>query len=239
MLLLGLVQTVENDSLIRVFGKHQLLRKGDQLSWSEKNQIRGKLRFLARLLHQIRSQTQTSCDLSTYLKPQYYDSMVEAVLEIRKSNKQLALTLGHYIKQVCLLNIGEAIKNGDKVKKSNSEEFLQLFNGSWAATVASSTIRMQQKSRLNKAPNLPTTKDLVTLTTYVKEKLDKQLKSDKTDYVSLQKLVMTALILYNKRRPAEVADIKVGDFHLSLHNQEDRVEILDSLTPEEKVVAER
>lgn len=231
----GALDLIKGDNLILLFGENQILRKGDDLSFSECNQIRAKLHFLARLLAQLHVVTNSKRTFSELLSPEFYDAFVESVLTIRDQNKQLALTLGHYIKQICLLNIAESIKSNNKQFEKQSEKFLKLFNSSWSNTVASSTARLQQKNKLNKTLLLPETSDLQKLTTFI----NKALMSNSTEYTMLQKLIMTALILYNKRRPAEVAEIKISDYLLSLENQEDRSEVIDSLSPEEKVVASR
>lgn len=231
------MEAIKGDSLIKIFGQHQILRKGD-LNFSETNQIRGKLRFLARLLLGIREKTETELSFSELLRPEYYDAFVAAVLEIRQSNKQLALSLGHYVKQICLLNISEGIKSGNKVMRKRSEDFLKLYDSSWCTTVASSTARMQQKEKLNKSVKLPTTADLIKITEFVRSQIEGELARD-ADYVRLQKLVLASLLLFNKRRPAEVADIKVSDYRLSFDNQEDRAEIMSSLTAEEEIMASR
>lgn len=235
----GLVPTIRSDNLIRIFGRHQMLRKGKQLTYEEINQIRMKLRFLARLLHKIREITHQMSSFSDFLKPCYYNRFVEAVIKIREEDKQLAVTLGHYIKQICLLNIAEAIKLGNPGRKSDCRDFLELYNSSWSATVASSTRRMQQSEKLNKTTKLPTTSDLIKFTTFLEQEVRKALTSQPEHYVRLQKLVMSALILYNKRRPAEVADMTISNYRLSFDNQEDRDEIMRSLSAEERAVAGR
>lgn len=235
----GVVETINSDKLIKEFGQNQLLRKGDNLAWTDVNQIRGKLRFLARLVHAVRDEAGNVCSLSELLHPSYYDAFVTAVLKIRTTNKQLALTLGHFIRQVCLLNIAQGIKTGNKPLRKNSEDFLQLYTSSWGTTVASSTLRMQQQLKLNKERKLPISSDLVALTQYVQKEVDSELDASQVNYNRLQKLVLAGLLLYNKRRPAEIADIKVSDYRLSFDNQEDRPEILQSLTAEERIVASR
>lgn len=234
---LGVLEAIKGDRLIKIFGQHQILRKGD-LNFSETNQLRGKLRFLARLLLAIREKTETELSFSELLRPEYYDAFVAAVLEIRQSNKQLALTLGHYVKQICLLNISEGIKSENKAMRKGSEDFLKLYNSSWCTTVASSTARMQQKEKLNKSVKLPITADLIKITKFVQSEIEGELAKD-TNYIRLQKLVLASLLLFNKRRPAEVADIKVSDYRLSFDNQEDRAEIMSSLTAEEEIMASR
>lgn len=226
---------IKGDKIIRLFGENQILRKGDQLTFTEANQIRAKLHFLARLLAQLHVQTNSTMSFSELLRPQYYDAFVSSVLTIRETNKQVALTLGHYIKQICLLNIAQSIKTGNKDAEKQSEKFLKLYHSSWSTTVAASTARLQQINKLNKAIQLPDTNDLVKLTKFI----DRRITDPATDYAMLQKLLMTAIILYNKRRPAEVAEIRISDYQLSLHNQENRDEILNSLPAEERVVASR
>ena len=63
--------------------------------------------------------------------------------------------------------------------------------------------------------------------------LEQQIASEQ-EYTRLQKLIMTALICFNKRRPAEVANLTLADYRLSLHNTEDREEIMKRLSPEER-----
>ena len=52
---------------------------------------------------------------------------------------QLALALGHYINQLNLLKIAEAIKQRKVAALTEAENFARLFDASWCQTVASST----------------------------------------------------------------------------------------------------
>lgn len=142
------------------------------------------------------------------------------------------------VKQICLLNKAEAIKCGDKRMRDDCDDFLALFHSSWADTVASSTLRMQKKEKINKAITLPYTDDLLKLTKFLNSEITKETNL-MTSYQKLQKLVLTSLVLYNKRRPAEVADIMKSDYVLSLDSQEDRSEILESLSLEDRAAASR
>lgn len=108
------MEILSQDTLIRLFERHQLLRKGDQVSFAELNQIRSKLRFVARLVKELHSTTgDATKTLTEFLHPRYYDDFVTAVLSIREINKQMAFTLGHYIKKLCYLKLSEAIKKQD------------------------------------------------------------------------------------------------------------------------------
>jgi hypothetical protein len=233
-ILIGVLSLIESDQLIKVFGQHQLLRKGEKLSWMETNQIRGKLRFLGRLLQILHKTTDRELSFSEFLRPEFFDAFRTSVLEIRNTNKQLAFTLGPYIRKLCLLNIAEAIKCRDKVRKKASQDFLDIFNSEWTETVSAATIRLQQKVRINRKLQLPLTKDLQKLTKYLVKEIQKE-----SEPVRLQKLIMTYLILFNKRRPAEVELIKTSEYRLALNQQDDREEIMQNLTAEEKAVANR
>lgn len=122
--------------------------------------------------------------------------------------------------------------------RNDCDDFLALFHSNWSDTVASSTLRMQKREKINKAIKLPYTDDLLKLTDFINSEICQEMKV-LTSYNRLQKLVLTALVLYNKRRPSEVADIKKSDYILSLSNQEDRAEIIQSLSMEERATASR
>lgn len=234
----GVLDVVKGDHLIHIFGNHQILKKGE-LTWTESNHLRNKLRFLGRLLIAVRKESGTLLSFSELLSPRFYDNFVAATLVLRGKSKQLAVTLGHYLKQICMLNIAEGIKSGNKKLREDSELFLQLYNSSWSATVASSTIREQQKEKLNKPESLPVPEDLLKLTSYVQQQIEGELLKSTVDYTRLQKMVLASLVLFNKRRPAEVADMKVSDYTLSLDRQDDRKDVLSSFSFDEQISAAR
>jgi hypothetical protein len=180
--------------------------------------------------------------LADFLCPSQYDNVVRAVLQIREKNKQMAVTLGPYVKKAVYLQLAEFIKCGSEEGKKKCKEFLNLYNASWTEEVSSSTVRLQQLSKIQKTVLLPSVKDLQKLTNYIDlsvADITRHPHLTSADYTKLQKLVVSSLILFNKRRPAEVTDITVADYRCSLEQQEDREEILSSLTPEEKALAGR
>lgn len=237
----GCVDVIRNDSLIRLFARHQLLRKGNDVTFTERNQIRGKLRFLGRLclaLHEVTSEKKT---LSQFITPGHYDDCVNAVLQLREQNQQMAFTLGHYIKKICYIKLAEGIKAQNESQKKESKDFMDLYLHSWSEVVASSTVRMQQLNKINKQVLLPTIEDLDKLSKFIEAETTKQTSLNPKDinYTKLQKLVVAGLLLFNKRRPAEVTDITVQDYRTSFDMQDDREEVMASLSPEEKALAGR
>lgn len=169
-----------------------------------------------------------------FIKPKYYDSFVEAVLNVRATNKQMALTMGHYLKKLALIKLTQSIKNQSETGKLESREFLELFSTSWCDEVSSSTLRMQQLNKVNTKTLLPTVEDLDKLTKFIETQLDQDL-----EYTKLQKFVVASLLLYNKRRPAEVTEMKINEYRRSFDNRDDREEIISTFSSEEKAMAER
>lgn len=204
------------------------------MTFTEDNQIRSKLRFLARLLVKLRDMTGLKLSLSDFIHPKYYDSFVSAVIELRKENQQLAVTLGFFIRKIALKKKATAIKNGNETERTVAADFLDVYDSSWNELVASSTLRMQQLQKVNKQVKLPDASDLQKLQKYVTSEIDKS-----TSYTHLQKLILSALILFNKRRPAEVADITLLDFRTASLSKDDRDDIIRTLSLEERAMAAR
>lgn len=225
---------IREDSLLEQYGINQIIRKGTSLSFDDMNQVRGKLRFIGRLLLGVRNDTGTALSCGELLQPQYFDAFKRAAIAIGNENIQLSSTMGIYVKKLCLLNISKSIKSGNTERCDQTKNFLELFNAEWGDTVVAGAIRSLQQKRLNKQFLLPTERDLKTVTKYLEDQIQQE-----GDYTRLQKLIMTSLILFNKRRPAEVANLKVADYRLSFDNGEDREEILRRLSPEEQLVSKR
>lgn len=231
----GVLAVIQGDMLIQLFGKNQLLRMGENLRPSDINNIRTKLRSIARLLLLLQDKSQATHSLNKYFQPQYYDTFVNSVNDMARDSPQLGLTLGHYVKQLCHLNVAEAIKVRDVETETAGEQFLKLYAASWSPTVAAATGKRQRLNKINTEQLLPITEDLVKLTAYIKEQIGSQLLS-LSDRTWLVKLCVGGLILFNKRRPMEVQDVKLSDFQYSLGAQEEREEIMAHLSLEERVV---
>lgn len=230
---------IEGDPLIKIFGENQLLRMGGaNLRHAEVNNIRNKLRSLARLLIVLRERTNATMNFEHLLKPKYYDMFREAVSRLSVESPQLGLTLGHYIKQINLLNMAEAIKLSNSSRLECSEKFKRLLEANWTATVSASAAKVQRLRKLNTEATLPSTKDLVKLTNHIKSKVPELTKN--RDVPNLKKYVLCGLILFNKRRPMEVAELTVADYNIAMAKQDDVIdECMESLSQSEKLIAKR
>ena len=69
--------------------------------------------------------------LSEFVVPIYYDGFVDAVIELRQENKQLAITLGYYVRKLAVLKRGEGIRRRDSVMRTEGQDFLDLYSSSW------------------------------------------------------------------------------------------------------------
>ena len=179
--------------------------------------------------------------LSEFVVPIYYDGFVDAVIELRQENKQLAITLGYYVRKLAVLKRGEGIRRRDSVMRTEGQDFLDLYSSSWGETVMPSTLRMQQKEKLNKPILLPSGNDIQKLAKFIDTEIERELElsAGKNNHAKLQKLLLSALLIFNKRRPQEVASLTVGDFRAGQATRDDRSDILTHLPIEEQTISER
>lgn len=80
--------------------------------------------------------------------------------------------------------------------------------------------------------HFPLATDIKQLTNY----LEAQITSE-TEYKRLQRLVMTTLILFNKRRPTEVANLTIDKYLLAKETTEESSEFMAELPIEEQLLA--
>ena len=218
------------------FAKDKLARLGNEEERrpTDLNVIRTKMRSIARLLLKVREITRTKLSLSDYLKPQYFDAFVEAAKILSKSPR-LGLCLGHYLRTLILLKISGGIVSGVKEEREEADDFKHLFEAHWSARVASVAGRRQKLRRLNASEDLPLTEDLVRLSEFNKNIIE-------TEYDNLNKLskyCLAQLILFNKRRPMEVAELTKQDFRHIEDYQQDNAEVMKSLDKTESLLTQR
>ena len=178
--------------------------------------------------------------LTSFVTPCYYEQVVDAAQELATKSPQLGLAIGHYVKQICLQKIATAIKDRSDSDLKDAEDFMKLYSASWSSHVAAPTGRRQRLKQLNKAVELPLTSDIRKITDYLQKSIDAKLRSVSPDVDKLVKLTLTSLIFFNKRRPAEVAELRFSDVQQAASNtEEDNMEIMQSLSEAEKTVAKR
>lgn len=131
MLFEGLRSIIKKDKLIQEFAKHLIQRLGlpEERRPSDINNIRNKLRSLARLVKLLQPPTAgIFVELSRFIAPQHFDSVIAASRDMAISSPQLGLALGHYLKQTVMQKIALAIKGREPIDLKDAEDFERLLS---------------------------------------------------------------------------------------------------------------
>lgn len=177
--------------------------------------------------------------LSQMLKPEFYEEFVITVRSMAMNSNQLGLALTIYVKQLARLKIAAAIAGKDKYLRNEGEEFVLLYDSCWIQRVSSQIGKRKRMEKLNKPDELPLEADLTTLTEYINKEIGNT--SGVEDLPRLKDLVLASILLFNKRRPMEVHDMKVSDFISAKEKitDEQEKEVLDKLSATERAIAKR
>ena len=153
-------------------------------------------------------------------------------------NDQMGLTIGGYVKKLILLKISSAIMHDNQDKQKEAEKFRYLFDAHFTSEVSAVAGKRQKLRRLNKPEDLPEESDMSALNAYVKKQILDSTADQ--DTVRLSKVVLAYLILFNKRRPSEVAEITTVSYLAEAYrNINDNQEILKSLSVSERLMSKR
>lgn len=182
--------------------------------------------------------------LTEYIAPKNFLTVVNATksLVLKTDSPQIALVLGHYIKQINLLKISLGIMNNCKQEQNEGRDFQILYQAHWNHRISCVAKRRQRLRQLNKSPEIPLTEDLVTLTSFVKAELKKSIKIQTPDdqtWKRTAQLTIVRIDLFNKRRIAEVQELKVSDYLSAGMNDETDENILNSLEMSDKILSKR
>lgn len=233
----GVEAIVRNDALIQDFAVELLGRLGtaSERRSTDFNNIKTKVRSVARLCHQIRMATDTSCEMMEYISPTYFRATIAATKELALVSPQLAIALGHYLRSLVLLKISHAIASEDETSRKQADDFKYLMEAHWKSQVTTVTRRRQRLLKLNKEDQIPETSDLIEFSQFLKKRATLDLSD-----MDLAKCCLTQLILFNKRRPMEVAELTKENYRqLGNRNETDNEEVLASLTKSERTLAKR
>ncbi|PIK40837.1 hypothetical protein BSL78_22310 [Apostichopus japonicus] len=219
---------IKNDKLIVDLGK----KLSFKLAHDEENfnSIRCKLREVARLVLEYRLTTGIDdAGLAALISPTAFDDVLHAVRQVSGFNNDthlfqtpsLALKLGHSLKKAANILLSRAIKESNSTIEKSSRDFITLCEKEWDFQVSSHALRTMYQQKRNNPKMLPLTSDVVSLSTYLRketetylERLDSELPEvDKMDFwKKLNKVILTHLIVFNRRRQGEVSKMTVDDF---------------------------
>ena len=244
----GLKDICMEDELVREFGLSLLDKLGtaEEQRRKDEDNVRTKMRCVARLLKKLNEKKLAPQQLSNYITAKEFNVVVSAVKDLyRESDSpQLAITLGHYLKQICLLKASLAIQQEDDRKKREANNFLELFAAHWTSKVTSVANRTQRLRALNSKNEIPSTEDLVKLKNYVQEQIEigkKNKAPTYEEYLKMIQLVIVRIAIFNKRRISEVDELAVTDYDSRIRGNEveNNSEIVQSLEFSERTLLRR
>ena len=222
----------KNDEIIKEFSWGQLERLGtdEEKRLKDEDNIRTKVRTLGRGLKKMNENLhdQPWLSLSQFLSPKYFRHVVASVKELAldTDSPNIALTLGHYIKQSILLKISLGIEREDKDLIERGQSFKTLYETHWNNMVYSVANRRQKLRQINNKIVIPTTSDLVKLKDHCIAQF--KLIMESTTPINIQKwnraadLLIARITIFNKRRISEVQEMKDIEFReIQLHATED------------------
>ena len=237
-----LKEIAQGDVLIREFIRGLVNKLGteDEQRRKDKDNIRTKVRAVARLLKALNEKTGETKSLIEYIRPQCFMLVVEVVKNIGLSFPNLALCLGHYIRQLALLKQSYGLQLEDKELQKQGENFSILYGAHWNNYVAAACLRRLKLLALNKSHKLPLTSDLVKFKEFLDKEIDNFLKVPKPNRKQWMKgaqALLARIVIFNKRRIAEVEELLVTD--ITGEGTEDSEDIVKNLDITERALAKR
>ena len=239
----GLRNVCMSDVLIKEFCRGLLHKLGslDEQRRKDKDIIRTKLRAVGRLLISLNTKSKEEHELSHYITPNRFMLVVNTVKDMSTHSPNLALTLGHYIKQICQIKQSLALQSEDDTMKKEASGFSLLLGAHWNNYVAAVSLRRLKLRTLNKTMKLPKTSDMVKLKDYLDSEIENSLGKQKLspkEWTIMAQVVMVRILLFNKRRVSEVEEMKVLDI-VQVQNCSDNEEIVSQMDITEKALANR
>ena len=154
-----------------------------------------------------------------YLQPQYFDSVTQACLYVAfpymddiqdLKSPSNALKLKYDLLRLCKLKWGMCVKensqNNDEAKASKN--FLKLVENEYKESVTVYARNVLLQRSFTKDVNVPNPKDICDLTIHIiKELKEQKLEVTLPVYRRVICLVMTRLLMFNKRRASEIDHI--------------------------------
>nr|CAI5842751.1 unnamed protein product [Callosobruchus analis] len=128
------------------------------------------------------------------------------------------------------------IKGVNKMAQYNSEKC------QWADEVSAQAGTNLRESKWNKEELLPLTSDLKKLSLFLQQSADQEYnillvnRTNELSYTTLKEILYTQILLLNRRRPAEVAQLKIQTFKEISLESEDGNEFERCLTETEKIL---
>jgi len=204
--------------------------------------------LLARLVEEARKHI-PSITLDELVTPSHFDlvTVIARAMSTDKDEQALNVgrSLGLMLSRVAEIKNGLALRAGDENRRLTASAFQQLYKAEWNFRVNSPAVKLINAKKREKTASIPLTEDLQLLRSHIVQNIKQlMMKLQKAatphNWTWLAKFVMSRLILFNKRRPAEVKDLKVMQYvDRPDWNSEDGDEMELALSPVDRMLAKR
>ena len=177
-------------------------------------------RTLGRIVAYAR-ETQPGISLNGLLCPEKFDDVVEIAkrMSINKENPALTVgkQIGYLLTTMCQSKYCFALRAGDRKSQEDATDFSKLISREWNSLVNRTALKRSNTEKRSQVKVIPLTEDLQTFRHYIMQNIRKLSESVNNrpypaDWVLLAKFTMCRLILFNKRRRAEVRELKVDEY---------------------------
>ncbi|KAG5863048.1 hypothetical protein JTB14_030290 [Gonioctena quinquepunctata] len=213
--------------------------------------VRQNMRRLARLLKFAQNENREMINLIDLLRPSFFKTIIAGVNEIACYNSEtdiyesptVAVNFGTLIKKCCdlayiyLLQIPNTNDERKKLKILKT-----LVTSQWANEVSAQAASNLNAKKWNKDELIPLTSDLMKMNNFLQETSEamyNKILVDENNYLAyntLKEVLYTQIILLNRRRPAEVAQIKVQTYTSVNLDSRNENEFENCLTETERVL---
>ena len=186
--------------------------------------VRQKLREVGRLLLCLRTDFSIPT-LEDAVKPANFQKVVEAVKTVSGFNEEnlsyktptLALKLGHTLNKICDIIHCRALMAEDEELVKSTEIFKKLQSTKWSEYVSHNALNTLTDAKYNKPLTLPFTEDVQKLHQFLEKnaqcatfKLEEEANAQ--NYAKLSKVLLTQIIVFNRRRAGEVSKMPLKSF---------------------------
>ncbi|KAK4885617.1 hypothetical protein RN001_001888 [Aquatica leii] len=213
--------------------------------------VRQNVRRLAKLLIFAQKRDSTIKSLICLLRPCHFKTIVDGVNEMARYNHEtekyesptLAINFGTLIKKCCDLAFIELLQKQNTNEHRKDVKILKtLIISQWADEVSAQAGTNLNENKWNKDELLPLTTDLKKLNDYLIDTAEiayntLKTKNDVKAYYELKDILFSEIILLNRRRPAEVAQLKLKTYQsINLDASGPDTEFKSCLTETERIL---
>lgn len=228
-----LLSRMQDDHIKEIVSKDELIKryaalrveslgcKSDQ-KINDIHRVSQGARTLARLVAAVQEKNPSQrLSLNSLVRPENFDKVLEATKGMcigkPESATSLGRLIGNLLGHVVQIKIGSALRDNNSNACQEGKHFQKLLEAEWNYRVNAVCVKRMNSKKRQEIKTIPLTEDLQRLRTYTTSKMEEmsaslKLTKDPAAWTQLAKLTMCRLIMFNKRRRAEVKDLKVADY---------------------------